>query len=372
MKAPRPIGEDDEADRFQAAPHPRHASKLIGHVDQERQLLDAYRQNRLPHALILGGPLGVGKATLAWRLTRFLVANPVNSSPVVTTADDLSVSLDSKAAAALSALAHPDVSLLRREVNDKTRRFFTEIRADDVRRAIGLFQRAAGAGGYRICIVDSAEDLNRSSANALLKLIEEPPPLSLFLLIAHRPGMILPTIRSRAQFVRMDVLSAPEIEQVVRTLGPPWADLPAADIVAASAKAQGSVQPALRRLGQGGGDFEQTLRRLLDRLPLVDWLDVHRLADQVGARTGEAAFEVMINIVFEWLSATVHERGNRDSRQLIVLAEVWERITLQVREVDALNLDRRPLALSIFAELAEAVQTTSRRDRPRLAGSDET
>ena len=96
------------------------------------------------------------------------------------------------------ALSHPDIALLRREVNEKTKRFYTEIRADDVRKAIGLFQRAAGAGGYRICIVDSAEDLNRSSANALLKLIEEPPPRSLFLLIAHRPGLVLPTIRSRA------------------------------------------------------------------------------------------------------------------------------------------------------------------------------
>ena len=371
MKAPRPVGDDEEADRFEETPHPRHALRLIGQSKHERTLLQAYRQNRLPHALILGGPSGIGKATLAWRLARFLVANPVNSSQAVTSAADLSVSPDSRAAAAISALAHPDISLLRREINEKTRRFFTDIRADDVRRAIGLFQRAAGAGGYRICIVDSAEDLNRSSANALLKLIEEPPPLSLFLLVAHRPGMVLPTIRSRAQLLRIDALGAPEIEDVVRTLGPPWADLPSAGVAAAAARANGSLHAALRQLGQGSSDFEQAVRRVLDRLPAIDWLDVHRLADQVGARNGEVALDSMINIVCEWLDATMREFAAGGPRQLIPLAEAWDRVTAQAREVEALNLDRSPLTLSIFAELAEAVRATFGQGRRRLAGSDE-
>ena len=103
-----------------------------------------------------------------------MLANPLPQTRAVAEAVDLSVPAGSKAAAQVVALSHPDIGLLRRETNEKTKRFYTEIRADDVRKVIGLFQRAAGAGGYRICIVDSAEDLNRSSANALLKLIEEP------------------------------------------------------------------------------------------------------------------------------------------------------------------------------------------------------
>ena len=373
MKSVLPLTDvdTDEADRTEGAPHPRHASLLIGHRDAERRLLESYRQNRLPHAIILAGQPGIGKATLAWRLARFLIANPNRGARAVVDADDLSVPADGKAAAAVSALSHPDVSLLRREINEKTRRFFTEIRADDVRRAIGLFQRAAGAGGYRICIVDSAEDLNRSSANALLKLIEEPPKLSIFLLIAHRPGLVLPTIRSRAQVVRLEDLQPADVEAVVRSLGPPWSELPPADVSAAAGSSQGSVHGALRRLGRRGVELEQTIRRLLDRLPAVDWSEVHRVADQTLGRNGEATLDVLVSTVFDWLAATVHARADCAPRELEPLAEVWELIAARVRETDALNLDRRALTLSLFADLAEAVRAASGQARVRLAGPDE-
>ena len=348
---------DEEADRYPATPHPRHTTTLIGHADGERELLHAYRQNRLPHAIILGGPAGIGKATLAWRLTRFLTANPLWSSRRVAEAADLSVPPDSKAAAEISSLSHPDVSLLRREINEKTKRFFTEIRADDVRRTIGLFQRAAGAGGYRICIVDSAEDLNRSSANALLKLIEEPPPLSLFLLIAHRPGLVLPTIRSRSRLMRLNALSAAEIGAVTRTLGPPWAELPDADIAAAAEQGQGSVHDALRLLARDGLDLDRTIERLLDRLPAIEWREAHRLADQVSGRDGEAAYRTLMNAIYNWIARKVRSgAASRSSRDLVPLAEAWERITAQAREAEALNLDKRPLILAIVADLAGAVR----------------
>ena len=360
MRMTASLGPEEEADRYPGTPHPRNASSLIGHADRERELLDAYRQNRLPHAIILGGPSGVGKATLAWRLARFVVANPLWSAPRVNEASDLSVGLDTKAAAEIASLSHPDVSLLRREINEKTKRSFTEIRADDVRRTIGLFQRAAGAGGYRICIVDSAEDLNRSSANALLKLIEEPPPLSLFLLIAHRPGLVLPTIRSRTRLMRLNALTSAEIEAVVRTLGPPWTDLPHDDIADAAKQAQGSVHDALRLLARDGLELDRAIGRLLDRLPAVDWREVHRLADQVAGRDGEAAFANVMNAIYDWIARKVRSGvAIRSSHDLVSLADVWDKITAQARETEALNLDKRPLVLAIFADLSAAVRLAS-------------
>ena len=359
MKAPAAIAADDEADRYPETPHPRHAFRLIGHADHERGLLDAYRQNRLPHAIIIAGPEGIGKATLAWRLARFLAVHPVASAPSVRDAGDLGVAEGSRAAAQVASLAHPDIGLLRRQVNEKTRRFYTEIRADDVRRVIGLFQRAAGAGGYRIAIVDSAEDLNRSSANALLKLIEEPPPLSLFLLVAHRPGLILPTIRSRARLIRLGALQPEEISGVVGSLGAPWSELPSAQVAAASASAGGSVHGALRRLGRGGNDVEASMTNLLDRLPALEWRAVHRLADQVAGRDGDAAFETAIAVVFDWLQTRVRAGGQGDPRRLAPYAEVWEKVAASARETEALNLDRRPLILSIFSDLAGAVRASS-------------
>ncbi len=346
----------EESDRFEGASHPRHTAILIGHAAEERDLLDAYRADRLPHAIILGGQAGIGKATLAWRLARFLLANPDPRSSAVQGATSLELPAGSRIAGQVSALAHPDVGLLRREVNEKTKRFFTEIRADDVRRAIALFQRAAGAGGYRICIVDSAEDLNRSSANALLKLIEEPPPKSLFLLIAHRPGLVIPTIRSRSRLIRLALLGGGQVEAILGRLGEPWSELPPEVRSQAAAKAQGSLHDALRWLDHRGSELDALTDRLLGRLPQVDWRDVHKLADQLSGRDGEPAYDAAMAAIYDWLARQVRSGAPSRAARLAPYAEVWEKVAARARETEALNLDKRPLILSIFSDLAAAVR----------------
>ncbi len=358
---------DDEADRVADTPHPRTTSWLIGHGDHEIALLNAYRDDRLPHAIVLGGPAGIGKATLAWRLARFILAHPDPRADAVRQARDLSVPSRASVAAQIASLSHPDVSLLRRAVNEKTKRFYVDIRADDVRRAIGLFQRAAGAGGWRICIVDSAEDLNRSSANALLKLIEEPPAKALFLLVAHRPGLLLPTIRSRTRLMRLSPLDRREIEAVIGTLGPPWSDMPATAVADAAGRADGSVHEALRSLAHGddgaGGGLDASLARLLDALPAIDWREVHKLADRLAGRDGEVAYQTVMSGVFRWLAHHVRDPGGGVGlvapARLAPFAEVWEKIAADARETDALNLDRRPLLLTVFSDLAAAVRCSS-------------
>ena len=292
---------------------------------------------------------------MAWRLARFILANPVNSARGVIDAADLSVAPETKAAAEISSLSHPDIALLRREVNEKTGRFYTEIRADDVRRAIGLFQRGAGAGGYRICLIDSAEDLNRSSANALLKLIEEPPPLSLFLLIAHRPGFVLPTIRSRSRMMRLQALGA----KGVATLGPPWTDMPASDIAAAAEQARGSVRDTLGILGNRGPGLGRTVVRVLDSLPALDWREIHKLADQVSGRQGEAAYATIVTAILDWIAGTIRSGAGSAPRSLAPLAEAWDKMAAQTREAEALNLDKRSLVVSLFVDLAVAVRAAS-------------
>ncbi|WP_158811358.1 DNA polymerase III subunit delta' [Beijerinckia sp. L45] len=352
---------EDEADRLEGTPHPRQARRLIGHAAVERDLLDAYRANKLPHAIIFGGPAGIGKATLAWRLARFILANPDPNAPAVRDARDFAVVPDSKVASQIASLSHPDVSLLRREVNDKTKRFYTEIRADDVRKTIQLFQRAASAGGYRIGIVDSAEDLNRSSANALLKLIEEPPPKSLFLLVAHRPGLILPTIRSRSRFIRLGALTPSEVDAVVGSLGPPWSEQTHDDRAKAAAQAHGSVHGALRLLGGSKGiELDALVQRLLRNLPNVDWTQVHRLADQIAGRDGEAGFDIAMTAIYDWLDQAVHDgAAGQGPRRLAPYAEAWDKVAANARETEALNLDKRPLILTIFSDLAAAVRAAA-------------
>jgi DNA polymerase III subunit delta' len=342
--APRGSDSVPEADRAEDAPHPRETFDLVGHAEAEQALLDAYRSNRLPQAFIIGGEKGIGKATLAWRLARFILANP----DPIEAARDLSVDSNHPVARHVAALSHSNLFLLRREWNDKTKRHFTEIRVDDVRQAIHRFQQASE--GYRICIVDSADELNRSAANALLKLVEEPPPRSLFLIVAHRPALVLPTLRSRCQSLLLRPLSSDAIAAILDKLGEADAEARRS----AAERAQGSVATALSLLAEGGFELDRLVARLLDALPGVDWRSVHMLADRVAGRDNEAEFDRLMGMVIGWIDARLHSEAERGAGRLAPLAEVWEKAAEAAREVEVMNLDKRPLILSIFADLAAA------------------
>jgi DNA polymerase-3 subunit delta' len=293
---------------------------------------------------------------LAWHFARFVLAYPDPRSAAVQRATDLSVDPDHPAAKRIAALSHGDLLLTRREWDQKTKKHFTRIRAEDVRRLIDLFRQAAGEGGWRVAILDSADDLNKESANALLKLIEEPPARSLFLLVAHRPADILPTIRSRARMLTLDPLSDENVLLALKSAGEPWAHMKAGDLQAAAQRAQGSVREAMRLLDGAGLALAQRLDGLLAHLPEVDWLAVHDLADTLTGREGQEDFETTISAVFDWIDATVRGSTGAGATRLAPYAEVWEKIAASARETEAFNLDRRPLILSIFADLAAATR----------------
>jgi DNA polymerase-3 subunit delta' len=265
----------------------------------------------------------------------------------------------SPAARQVAALSSPDIALLRRDWNDKVKKLYTEIRVDEVRRATRIFQHAAGGSGWRIAIIDSADELNRNAANALLKLIEEPPPRSLFLLVAHRPGRILPTIRSRCRLLMLEPLSDEEVVKAVVDLD---LDCPRRDIDSAAKRAGGSVKEALRLLDSESGRFDDKVQNLLRGLPQVDWQEIHALADAVAGRDNEAAYESLMSSIFSFLDRSVREGAARGPARLQPLAEAWEKILDAARETEVLNLDKRPLILSIFADLAAAVRASQQED----------
>ncbi|MGO9007508.1 MAG: DNA polymerase III subunit delta' [Beijerinckiaceae bacterium] len=354
--ARRPEESQPESDRFEDAAHPRETFALVGHADVERDLLAAYRADRLPQAIIIAGPHGIGKATLAWRLSRFLLAHPDPISVAVQNATDLAVDPNHPVARKLAAHAHGDLCLLRREWNEKSKRFFTEIRAEEVRSAVHLFHHAAGAGGYRICIVDCADDFNRHSGNALLKLIEEPPPRSLFLIVANKPGLVLPTLRSRCRIVLLKPLSTEEIVAVIGNLGGSWTQAGPQACRAAAERAKGSVPAALRLLAGRGLEQEEQLLSLLQALPEIDWRGVHALADRLATRESEADFQLMMTSVIDWIDETLRTEAGRGAARLAALAQVWEKVGETARETEVLNLDKRALILSLFAELAAAAR----------------
>lgn len=347
-----------ESDRFEDAPHPRETTALFGHAAAEAEFLDAYRGGRLPQAWLIGGREGIGKATLAWRVARFLLAHPDPRLPAVARATDLFVSPDNPAARRIAAMAHADATVLRREWDPKSKKHFTEIRVDDVRKTINMFHHSASEGGWRVAIVDCADDLNRSSANALLKMIEEPPPKSLFLLVTHRPARIMPTIRSRSRRLMLGELAPPDVASAVRALGEPWSQRQATEIEGAAQRSGGSVRDALKLLSGEALGLIESIERLLGALPTVDWRKVHALAEATQGRDGTEGFETLLAYVFDWLDARVRAdaTGPGAPQRLAPFAEVWEKIAASARETQALNLDRRPLVLSIFAELSDATR----------------
>ena len=349
-----PEGALPESDVYPGAPHPRLATRLIGHRPAESELLEAYRGEKLPHAWLIGGREGIGKATLAWRFARFILAQPDPTAPQVRAATDLGVDPQARAARQAMALAHPDLVVLRRSWNQQTKALRSEISVDDARAALDLFHKSAGAGGWRICIVDCADDLNRASANALLKMIEEPPPRSLFLIVAHRPGQVLATIRSRTRRLALDGLDAEEIAAIVGGLGEPWSATTPEKVARAAARANGSVREALARIDPAGAEIGALIESAVARLPAVDFSEVHRLADAVGARGAGGAFDGLMNALYDWLAARARAGG--DGARLAPIAELWDKIRVATREAEAYNLDRKLHILSVFAEFSAAAR----------------
>jgi DNA polymerase-3 subunit delta' len=342
--------EENAADRLDGAPHPRERQVLIGHGEAERQLLDAYRGPRMHHAWLIGGPEGIGKATLAYRFARFVLANPVPAAVPPGTAD-LAVSADHPAARRIVAGSHPDLLALRRIAEAGKDRIPQDISVGAMREIVRFFGSTAGEGGWRICIVDAADDLNRSSANALLKLLEEPPPRSLFLILAHMPGRLLPTIRSRCRTLPLLPLSEEEIAAGLQTFDE--IRVPADEAGRIAALADGSLRRALEIAEGGQEGFAGEVTRLLDGLPSPDPLAVHALGDKL-ARRDDGVFELFLRLVFAHLHRQVTASAGQGPRRLAPHAEVWEKVEATAAQVRTFNLERKPFVFQVFGWLAEA------------------
>lgn len=339
----------DEPDRLAGFPHPREATHLVGHHDAQAAILEGLRQGKLHHAWLIGGPEGIGKATFAYMVAKQLLGLKGGPAPA---GDRLDVDPARQASRLVSNLAHPDLVVLRRQPATDKKAAATMIAVETVRRALDVFASTPSDGGWRVCVVDSADDLNASAANALLKVLEEPPARAIFLIIAHQPGRVLPTIRSRCRNLTLRPLAETEIAAVLDGLD---VDADSATIGQAIALADGSARRAISRLDPETAALIGRTRGLLARLPDVDIPGVLAMSDQLAGRAAEADFAVFMETVEDWVRHVLHANLAAGAHRLAPLAEVWDKTARAVRETDALNLDRRPLVLSIFQDLSEAV-----------------
>jgi DNA polymerase-3 subunit delta' len=190
-------------------------------------------------------------------------------------------------------------------------------------------------------------------------VIEEPPPRSLFLIVSHAPQRVLPTIRSRCRRLMLRPLSAPQIEAVIAGLGPPWAEAPADLRRDAIALAEGSVRRALERLDEATIAFVGSVTRTLDALPKVDPKAVLALAETLAKRDAVENYELALDTIQRWVGDRLSRDAALGAGRLAPLVEVCDKASRQAREVDIYNLDRRPLILALFDDLADAVRRTA-------------
>lgn len=344
---------NDRRDNLPDARHPRETSVLFGHDAAEQMLLDSYRSGRMPHAFLIGGPRGIGKATLAYRMARFVLAHGDPSSAVVQRATSLAVDEDDPVFRRIAQETHGGLLTLERTPGDNGN-LRTQIVVDQVRETVPFFGSTATAG-WRVCIVDTVDELKWPEApNALLKILEEPPPRALFLLLSHAPGRVLATIQSRCRRLVLRPLEAADvIRAAARALDRAEDD---ADIAATAAIAEGSVARAIDYLGPASRLLHGRIVAQLDALPRVDYAALHALGEAM-AGSDRATLALFADTVDAWLTRQLQTpNANAELARLARLTEVWEKVGRSAREAETWNLDRKPMVFSVFNLLADVAQ----------------
>ncbi len=371
--AVREVEAPPEADRLEGFPHPRETRRLFGHAAAERKLAEALASGRIHHAWLLAGPEGIGKATLAYRFAAYALADAVARDPAMASLD---LPEETPALRMVRAMSHPGLLVIRRPWDHQKKRFVANIPVDEVRKLRAFLAHTAGGGSrqgeavQRVVIVDQADELNVSSANALLKSLEEPPPRTLFLLITSQPGRLLPTIRSRCRVLTLSPLPQEDLRAAAeQALDAAELTKPAeADWPRLLHLARGSVRRLLALATSDGLKLAQRVSSIFEMLPKVDWTAAHALADDLAGAANEQRFETFFDLLLDMSARLARAAATGEgepgevalARRLIPegrlasWAELWETVVREKAEALALNLDRKTLVLETLSRLEGA------------------
>jgi len=349
-----------------AWPPPWRNHRLVGHEAAEKTMLAAQGSGRLHHAWLLTGPRGIGKATLAWRFARYLLAGQQSGGLFGDASEGLDVPADAAGANLVDARSHPDLFHLRRTINPDSGRMRSEIVVDDVR-GLGEFMHMTPAmGEWRVAIVDAADEMNRNAANAVLKILEEPPAKAVLLIVAHAPGRLLPTIRSRCRRLALQALADDTVMQLLADYAP--------DTKPEERRALAGL--ALELASAGSLSLYREMVELLATLPDLDMPRLHSFAERFARRGEEANADWRsLGFLFDgWLKGLARRAAVGGEGMAIVPAErglhakllaaasldrwveAWERVAHLLSRSDAVNLDRKQTVLVSFFALQSAMR----------------
>jgi DNA polymerase III subunit delta' len=361
-------------------PTPRGTYDLIGHETAETRLLEAWNSGRMPHAWLFTGPRGIGKATMAFRFARFaLFGGELEEGPslfgdaeMALPSAGLGIDPEHPVSRQVASGGHPDLLVIERSVNQRTKTLRREIVVDDVAALSSFLRLTSAAGGWRVVVVDSVDEMNRNAANAMLKLLEEPPKRALLILVSHAPGGLLPTIRSRCRKLHLSPLDDENVQILLNRFAP---DIDPALAAMSTRLAEGSIGRALEIAANDGPTVLADAVRVFGEAPPIDRKRLHEVTEKWLRRgRGEDGDPLAgrMELVLWWLGQGVRRlasgqplndetiRGEGKIFHALVnrfgldgCSARIEQAETSLRRGIGLSLDRKQMVMSMLRQLAD-------------------
>ena len=370
------------SDKIAGAPHPMLANEIIGHSSQKLSFLSSFASNRLPQCWLLAGDMGIGKASFAWLIAKFLLTTKYQPADLKIDLNETNINsiLEPQSGSTLNRIisgSEQRVYVVRRGYNEKRKAFFKNISIEDVRKLQSYCSLSIADGGKRIIIIDTADDLNKSSSNALLKLLEEPPKNTIFLLISHQPNHLLPTIKSRCQKLSFSNLDQTDLGAVLTAIG---CKIEPSDEVSLSILSKGSAGAACRLINSNCINLYRDILNIASSLPNLNTNKILQLSQNYFAKAKPSEFEIFIEMMQHFFSRlcktgvmqkpvlpSVTDNEAKIMKSLcpnLKSARLWSDVAnislAKLNKGYLLNIDIESLILDAFIYLEECYQTIYR------------
>ncbi len=365
---------------------PRNTIELVGHEHAEQLFLDAFNAEKIHHAWMITGPKGIGKATLAYKMARFLLNNPPEDDQGPGLFGDvlekaaltsLETDLESQANHLVNAGSNPDLMITERTEDPKTGKMRSNILVDDVRKINQFFHKTSSDGGWRVAIVDTADEMNRNAANAILKILEEPPKNSILIILAHAPGRLLPTIKSRCRMLPLKPLKSQTVKEILQKNYPDKEENIIDGYVALS---NGSPGYAISLIEHQGLKVYREILGLLSTMPNINVPLMHDFAGAITTKKSGDIFLLFSEMLSQFISRMVRhvsylntghthnikEALTEEFKLMEELGEIipldqwaglWEKISEKMKVTDQLNMDRKQTVIDILNMINSALKT---------------